>query len=111
MANPSEARPPTTGLAASPDGVFARHDCAVTRRIAGETVIVPVRQDVADLDSIYTLNETGTFLWDLMDGRLTVAALIEALVAEFEVTPEAAAADVAALVATLCDEGLLRPVP
>lgn len=88
--------------------VFARDPSAVTRRIAGETVIVPVRDDVADLDSIYTLNETGTFVWDLLDGRLTVAQLIDAVVAEFEVTREVAAADVTRLIASLRAEGLLR---
>src|SRR5436190_7957008 len=87
------------------DGVFTRDQSAVTRRIAGETVIVPVRNDVADLDSIYTLNETGTFVWDLLDGRRTVEELVNAVVAEFEVAREVAAADVTRLIASLRDEG------
>jgi hypothetical protein len=91
------------------DGVFTRDQSAVTRRIAGETVIVPVRNDVADLDSIYTLNETGSFVWDLLDGKHTVAELIEAVVAEFEVARDVAAADVNRLIGSLRDEGLLRP--
>ena len=91
------------------DEVFTRDQSAVTRRIAGETVIVPVRDDVADLDSIYTLNETSTFVWDLVDGRRTVQELVDAVVAEFEVTRDVAAADVHRLIASLCDEGLLRP--
>jgi hypothetical protein len=99
----SKDEPPASG------GVFTRDEAAVTRRIAGETVIVPVRDDVADLDSIYTLNETGTFVWDLLDGRRTVDQLIDAVVAEFEVAREVAAADVARLIASLRDEGLLRP--
>jgi hypothetical protein len=98
------ARQPATGA----DEVFVRDEVAVTRRIAGETVIVPVRNDVADLDSIYTLNETGSFVWDLIDGQRTVARLIDAVVAEFEVSPEVAATDVARLLASLREEGLLR---
>ena len=94
---------------ANASGVFVRDQSAVTRRIAGETVIVPVRDDVADLDSIYTLNETGSFVWDLLDGRRTVDQLVDAVVAEFEVAREVAAADVARLIASLRDEGLLRP--
>jgi hypothetical protein len=96
-------RPPSGDL------VFSREDAAVTRRIAGETVIVPVRGDVVDLDALYTLNETGTFLWDLIDGQRTVGQLAEALIAAFDVTPEVATADVARLIANLRDEGLLRP--
>jgi hypothetical protein len=105
--SPSDA-PAQEGPAVS-DGVFTRDQSAVTRRIAGETVIVPVRDNVADLDSIYTLNETGTFVWDLLDGRRTVGQLVDAVVAEFQVTREVAAADVERLIASLRDEGLLRP--
>ena len=93
---------------AAVDEVYVREESAVTRRIAGETVIVPVRDDVADLDSIYTLNETGTFLWELLDGRHTVGELVEALVARFEVSPEVAGADVTRLIVSLREEGLLR---
>jgi hypothetical protein len=93
---------------AAVDEVYVREESAVTRRIAGETVIVPVRDDVADLDSIYTLNETGTFVWELLDGRHTVGELVAALVARFEVSPEVAGADVARLIVSLREEGLLR---
>jgi hypothetical protein len=41
----------------------------VTRDIAGETIIVPVRDGVGDLNSIYTLNELGTRVWQLVDGQ------------------------------------------
>jgi len=102
--NAPAVEPPAPGA----DEVFTRDEAAVTRRIAGETVIVPVRNDVADLDSIYTLNETGSFVWDLIDGQRTVARLIDAVVAEFEVSPAVAATDVARLLASLREEGLLR---
>jgi hypothetical protein len=100
--------PPQHDPASVVDAVFVRDETAVTRRIAGETIIVPVRNDVADLDSIYTLNETGSFIWELLDGQRTVATLVDAVVEEFEVDRELAASDVARLVASLRDEGLLR---
>jgi hypothetical protein len=104
----TDRSPANDTLPVAMGGVYARSDGAVTRKIAGETVIVPVRDDVADLDSIYTLNETGSFVWELIDGQRTVDALIEAVAAEFEVSREVATADVKRLVATLHLEGLLR---
>jgi Coenzyme PQQ synthesis protein D (PqqD) len=92
------------------DRVFVHDQGAVDRQIAGETVVVPVRNDVADLAFVYTLNATGTFLWRLMDGVRTVRDLSRLVVAEFEVTPEVASADVAQLIRELGDEGLLRSV-
>src|SRR5207302_460476 len=33
----------------------------ITRKIANETIIVPLTAEVADLDAVYTLNEVGSF--------------------------------------------------
>src|SRR5262249_11838061 len=46
------------------------------------TIVLPDRAEVN------VLNEIGSLVWDRMDGRRTVAQLIEAVVAEFDVTPD-----------------------
>jgi hypothetical protein len=81
----------------------------VTRRIAGETILVPVAGDVADLDAIYTLNEVGSFIWHLIDGRRSAQAIAEAVSAEYDVTLEQAARDVDELLTALEAKGLARP--
>jgi hypothetical protein len=88
--------------------VFTRDAASVTRRIAGETVVLPMREDVVDLDALYTLNETGSFVWELIDGQRSVGALVEAMVEAYAVDGDLAAADIAHLVTSLRDEGLLR---
>lgn len=80
----------------------------VTRRIAGETILVPVTGNVADLDSVYTLNEVGSFIWHRIDGRQSVKAIAEAVSAEYEVAPERAALDVDELLTALEAKGLAR---
>jgi hypothetical protein len=80
----------------------------VTRRIAGETIIVPVTGDVADLDAVYTLNEVGSFIWHLIDGRQSAQAIAEAVSAEYDVALERAALDVDELLTTLEAKGLAR---
>jgi len=83
-------------------------DSVVTRRIAGETILVPMAADVVDLDSVYTLNEVGSFIWDLVDSRRTPQAIAEAVAAEYDVTLEQAAADVDELLTALESKGLVR---
>jgi hypothetical protein len=90
--------------------VFARDESAVTRRVSGETVIVPVRHDVADLGAIYVLNETGSWIWEHIDGARSESDLVDALVGEFDVTPDQAAQDVTALLNDLSAERLVRSV-
>ena len=56
----------------------------------------------------YELNATGVFVWKQFGGRSQLAAdLVQKLVAEFEVEPERALADLALLVEGLAAEKLV----
>ncbi len=44
--------------------LFVRSQSVVSRRVAGETLIVPVRGKVGDLASIYSFNGTGSLIWE-----------------------------------------------
>ncbi|MFQ5341630.1 MAG: PqqD family protein [Anaerolineae bacterium] len=57
----------------------------VSRKIAGEFILVPIRNDVGDLESIYMLNETGARIWELIDGRRTVAEIRDIITQEYAV--------------------------
>ena len=65
----------------------------VFRRIADEVILVPIRQDVADMESIYTLNEVGSFIWEIIESQRSVTQIKELIIAEFEVDPETAEFD------------------
>ena len=65
------------------------------RNIAGQTVVLPTGGDL-DLNMMITLNETGAFLWERLQEETDEAALVQALLAEYDVTPEIAAKAVAA---------------
>jgi hypothetical protein len=83
----------------------------VTRRIANETVIVPMRANVADLDSVYTLNEVGSFIWERLDGKQTAQAIAEMVAAEFDVALDQAVRDVDELLTALESKGLAASSP
>jgi hypothetical protein len=87
---------------------FSKKSDLVTREIAGETIIVPVRSTVGDLSSIYTLNEVGTTLWELIDGHTSVRQMVENLCTVYEVTPEEAEKDTLDFLASLDGAGLIQ---
>jgi hypothetical protein len=95
----------------SPDSVFVAVERTITREIDGQMVLVPLRDEVANLDSIYTLNETASYLWRRLDGSHTVRELGQALAAAFDVSPDDAAADVGRLLEDLRREGLISEGP
>jgi hypothetical protein len=87
---------------------FIKDNQSVTRSIAGETIIVPVRSGASDLNSIYSLNEVGTSIWQLIDGQRTFEEIVEAISDEYEVTTEQAKMDVFDFLEKLEGEGLVR---
>jgi Coenzyme PQQ synthesis protein D (PqqD) len=75
------------------DKVYKKSDAMVFRKIGAECILVPIRQGVGDLESIYTLNETAARIWELLDGRRTGAEIRDKMTEEFDVTPKEAEED------------------
>jgi len=83
------------------DTCYRQDPSIVSREIAGETILVPIRQNVGDLESIYTLNQTGARIWALLDGERSVRTIREAIAEEYEVSPGEAVQDILELLAQL----------
>jgi hypothetical protein len=87
---------------------YAKDADLVTRNVVGETIIVPVKSNVGDLDSIYTLNELGTMIWELIDGQKTVNQIVEEICISYDVSPEEARKDSLEFLDSLEEAGLIR---
>lgn len=77
------------------------------KEIAGSHVVVPVGEQLVDFQMMITLNETGAFLWNLLKTEITEEALVEALLGEYDVDRETAAADVKEFLQTLKEKEIL----
>jgi hypothetical protein len=73
--------------------VYRKSDSIVFRKIGDEFILVPIRQNVGDLDSIYTLNETAARIWELIDGEKSLDEIKSMMIEEFDVTPAEAEKD------------------
>jgi hypothetical protein len=82
----------------------------VTRSVADETIVVPIRAGVGDLDSIYTFNDVGAVIWSLIDGTKNIDEIVDEVTDRFEVKPEEARKDVLEFLGTLGTAGLIAPV-
>jgi len=81
----------------------------VSREIAGETIVVPICRGVGDLDSVYTFNSVGTYLWRLLAEGRTESELAGSVAGHFAVSQEQALADVQGFLADLREVGLVKP--
>jgi hypothetical protein len=65
----------------------------VTREVGNELVLVPLTGNVEQMNELFTMNETGKFIWENIDEQSTVDDLTEKMVDTFEVSPEIAKRD------------------
>ena len=78
----------------------------------GELIIVPLVAGIGDReDRLFNLNETGKAIWDLLDGRRSLADVVAAIETELEGAEDGAIErDVLGLVAELVQRRMLVAV-
>jgi hypothetical protein len=74
--------------------ILSQSQSIVTRKTGNEYVLVPITDNIADMNSVYTLNETGAFIWEQIDGKKNIEEIITALTEEYEIDSENARTDV-----------------
>lgn len=80
---------------------YEKNPDIVSRKIADETLLVPVRRRAGDIRSIFTLDEVGSFIWELIDGKEQVGQIKEHITEEFDVTGQRAEEDLIKLLKQL----------
>ena len=89
---------------------YERNPDFIFRRIVDEAVLVPIHQQVADMECIYTMNPTGAFIWARLEKPAAYDELEAALLDEYDAAPEAIAADLEAFLAEMAAIGAVRRV-
>lgn len=79
----------------------------VKRDIAGDTILVPVGKTVYDSNGLFILNELGAFLWDRLEAAETEKELLDAILAEYDVTEDVAQKDLSAFLDKLRELGII----
>jgi Coenzyme PQQ synthesis protein D (PqqD) len=74
--------------------ILSHSPSVVTRKTGNEYVLVPVTDNIADMDSVYTLNETGAFIWEQIDGKKSVEEIISVMTEEYDIDKDTATTDV-----------------
>jgi hypothetical protein len=100
-------------LTTAPDfgRVLRKSSELVTREVAGETILVPIRGTLASVQQIFVLNPVAAFIWEQLDGERSLEEICEGILARFEVTPAAARGDLLELVDGLLTAGLIAEHP
>ena len=79
------------------------------RRTVGESyMVMPVGTRTREIPGVIALSESGALLWELLESDCDEEGLVDALLAEYDVEPDKARADVKAFLADLSEKGILE---
>lgn len=78
----------------------------VLRQVAGENVVIPTG-DALNLNVMITLNDTGVFMWKLLEQETDEDAMVAATLEEYDVDEASARTHVSAFVAKLKEHDFL----
>lgn len=82
-------------------------DGYILRQVADTYVVVPLASPMVDFKSIISLNESGAFLWGLLEKETNEESLLQAMLAEYAIDEATARADLQAFLETLKEAKLL----
>lgn len=78
------------------------------RKVSDTYVVVPVGSAIVDFSGLINLNETGAFLFELLQNGAEEKDLITSLLHEYDVPEEIATKDVKAFISKVKEAGILE---
>ena len=91
--------------------LYRKNPDVVYRVIAGEAILIPITRQTQGAGRMLTLNETGAFIWERLDGERRLEEILEEIRTEFEVEEETARRDLLELISSLEEVGAVLPAP
>lgn len=79
----------------------------VLRQVADTWVVLPLNRNVLNFDGMLTLNESGAFLWKLLERGAERGSLADAMTSEYNVPIEQVLIDVDEFIAKLDKAGCI----
>ncbi len=78
------------------------------REVAGSYVVVPFGDESVEFNGMVTLNESGKFIWDLLEKEISKEELLEKFMAEYDVSETQAKEDIRQFIQTLLDNNIME---
>ena len=90
--------------------VYEKNDDIIHRRIAEETILVPLRGELVDMQKIFSLNSVADYVWEQLDGKRNLMEICNQVDHIFESEPEQVRTDVLEFIDELVEAKLINKV-
>ena len=86
---------------------YRKKENIVTRSIAGETLLVPIYGELANMERIFTLDQVAAFVWEQLDGKRSLKDIRDDVLNTFEVNKEQVEKDISEFIDELLEADLI----
>jgi hypothetical protein len=90
--------------------VYRKSDEIVHRKIAEETILVPLRGELVDMQKIFSLNPVADYIWENLDGKQDLVTICKQIETLFDSKPEQVQTDVVDFINELLEANLITEV-
>jgi hypothetical protein len=90
--------------------VYKRNERIVSRKIADEILLVPVRGHLADMQRLFSLNPVAEHIWEQLDGEKSIEGIRCSVLDKYDVESDQADVDIAEFIDKLLDADLIVEV-
>ena len=88
--------------------IYNKNPDVVYRIIAGEAILIPISKETQVAGRLFSLNETGAFIWELINGHRNLAEILIAILDEHDIEENTAREDLISLVNELQELGAIK---
>ena len=88
--------------------IYHKKEDIVTRQIAEETLLVPIRSQVADMQNIFALNPVAEYIWRQLDVKQSLEDIHQGIMDNFQVEDGQAGSDLEEFITQLLEAGLIE---
>ncbi len=88
--------------------VYYKNENFVEKDIGEEKVLVPLSDNVADMNHVFTMNSVGSFIYDQIDGENSLEVIFNKVLVEFDVEKEIANNDFEQFILSTVEKGIIE---
>lgn len=89
---------------------YVRNPDFIFRQIVEEMILVPIVQDVVNMDYVFALNDVGATIWQQLETPQTRENLTQAVLSEYNAESEVIKADLEKFLRELLEIGAIKEV-
>ncbi len=92
------------------NSIYRKKEDIVTRQIADETLLVPIRSHLADMQRIYALNTVAEYIWQQLDGKRNLKEIHDGILTHFKVEKDRSSSDMMEFISQLMEASIIEEV-